>query len=999
MLLWIVPAWAQQTGAIRGMVYDADFDVPLAAAQVEIIETGQKTLTTDQGNYFIQDVPEGTYTVVFSKDGYARQVVADVVVMAGGRPTDRNASLGGDFTEMEEFVVQDIQIGGPTEAGLIELRIESPSLMDSIGAELMSQAGVSDVADALKLVAGASVADGRFAVVRGLPDRFVNTQINGVRLPTADLDKRAVELDLFPTSIVESIQVSKTFTPDQQGDASGGAVNILLKGIPDEPFIFKVSAGTSYNTNRPDDGEFPTYRGGGVDFLGFDDGRREIQNEWHQPGYGDGMYRGAVGVSRGEVPADYKWSVDLGGRHEFEGLTIGGFGTFFYDRGYSYVDDGVQDTYTFQPGLATLGIPGIDDPIDTAMPKLSGIDVQHGSLFDIEKGTEEVQWGALGTFGLEIADHSLSFVFMHTRTTTDTAILAEDTRSNTGAFPLKAFFVADPPLPYLRNETLQYTERTFQTVQVRGDHTLPTPEVGLESLFMILPPKLDWTLSTNKATFDEPDKRLFASAFTINEPAIDWRGVKPSEQIGFGNHQRIFKTIVESTDQLSFDATIPFRQWTDTEGYLKVGLFADRLNRGYTQESYTNSADPALVFSGGFDDFFSAVFPFEVHKVNPTDADLDYTGEQKINAVYWMLDLPLTPWFRLIGGVRREATDLSTQIDPDLDTPEFGRPLVVSTDGGGNFTLVDLRTQRAVTGDPTLGNTSIRQTDILPAIAFLFEPFEGLSLRGSYTETLARQTFKELTPVAQQEFLGADTFIGNPDLEIAQVKNYDLRVDYRPYRGGLVSVSWFRKDIKDTIENIVIVDDFTATYPVNFPEGQLEGWEVEVRQDLGQFVDWLTGVSVGGNLTLIDSQVQLPSWRTAQLAVGGFGLTSRDMIHAPDYLYNVFFTYDLERTGTQFSVFYSEQGERLLTGPGISGTGIAAALTPSTYEMPRGQLNLTVSQKLLDDHVSLKFSAKNLTNSKFETVYRSPFVGEDVTKTSYTKGIDLSFSVSATFEF
>ena len=119
------------------------------------------------------------------------------------------------------------------------------ALMDSISADLMSRAGASDAASALKLVAGASVQNGKSAVIRGLPDRYVSSQMNGVRLPTADEDKRAVELDQFPSAVIESIQVSKTFTPDQQGDASGGAVNVVLKSVPEENTI-KVSISTSF---------------------------------------------------------------------------------------------------------------------------------------------------------------------------------------------------------------------------------------------------------------------------------------------------------------------------------------------------------------------------------------------------------------------------------------------------------------------------------------------------------------------------------------------------------------------------------------------------------------------------------------------------------------------------------------------------------------------------------------------------------------------------------
>jgi hypothetical protein len=254
VLLAVLPrhalaAASAQSGSIRGVVRDSDFGAPLAAAQVMIVETGQRTSTTDQGNFVFGQVAPGRYTLVFTKDGYTRQVRADIVV-SPGQLTDLDVALVGEYTEMEEFVVQDmLQLGAGSEAALLKLRFQSPALMDSIGADLISRAGASDAAAALRYVAGASVADNNSAVIRGLPDRYISSQMNGVVLPTADSDKRAVQLDQFPAPVIESIQVSKTFTPDEPGDASGGAVNVRLKSIPSEG-IFQVKGQLGFNTRE-----------------------------------------------------------------------------------------------------------------------------------------------------------------------------------------------------------------------------------------------------------------------------------------------------------------------------------------------------------------------------------------------------------------------------------------------------------------------------------------------------------------------------------------------------------------------------------------------------------------------------------------------------------------------------------------------------------------------------------------------------------------------------
>src|SRR5262249_58743734 len=129
--------------------------------------------------------------------------------------------------------------------------------------------------------------DGTFAVIRGLPDRYVSSQMNNVVLPTADENKRAVELDQFPAPVIESIQVSKTFTPDQQGDASGGAVNVRLRGIPDTP-VFQFKNQLTYNSQVTGRSDFLTYQGRGVHFWGRDDGGRgaphgNLGTDQHRP--------------------------------------------------------------------------------------------------------------------------------------------------------------------------------------------------------------------------------------------------------------------------------------------------------------------------------------------------------------------------------------------------------------------------------------------------------------------------------------------------------------------------------------------------------------------------------------------------------------------------------------------------------------------------------------------------------------------------------------------
>ena len=978
---------AQEAGSIRGVVYDDDFDAPLALAEILIVETSVKTLTSEQGNYVFPQVAPGTYTLLFYKDGYTRQVRGNVVV-AAGRITEVDTALSGEFTEMEEFLVQEIAIAG-SEMELLKLRLDSPALIDSISADLMSRAGASDAAAALNLVTGASVQDGKFAVIRGLPDRYVNSQMNGVRLPTADEDKRAVQLDQFPAAIIKSIQVSKTFTPDQQGDASGGAVNVALKDIPDEN-IFHFKAQYGYNTQASGHSDFLSYDGGGLNYWGENDGRDIpfdlLGSNWP----------GAAGVSRADAPTDYKWSLDLGGKHEFDtGVKIGAFGSVFYERDSLFFDDGVDNSYW-------VLTPGAPMTPETTQGTPSDGDFKT-KLFDITQGTQSVQWGALGTIGLEMENHRVGMTYLYTRIAEDTATLAEDTRGKEYFFPgydpLDPLHLGNTPgnrsaAPYLRLETLEYTERTTGTFQLNGWHRLEIGEFGIDNLINFKPPEIDWTLAFSSADLHQPDKRQFgalwlAESFNPGAPPFippftapaTWLPFKPAANFTLGNFQRIWKDIAEESDQYFVNLKLPFEQWTSDEGFLKFGVFNDRLDRRFNQETFSNFNDPGASFLGDFDDYWSAVFPTENHPITdgPPFVDVDYDGNQKISAFYGMADMPLNSWLNVIGGARFESTSLSIVNHPEADATWFppGATAPVSLNPGD-------------------ADVDFEQDDVLPSIGLVLKPWDKVTLRGSYSQTVARQTFKELTPILQQEYLGGPIFIGNPELQMSALQNYDLRLDFTPYEGGLISGSWFYKDVSDAIEYVQRVASFTFTTPVNYPDGELSGFEFEVRQDLGTWFERLQGLSIGGNVTLIDSEVTLPEDEALGFESPAImaPMPTRDMTNAPEHLYNLFLLYGIEASGTQLALFYTVKGDTLVAGAGQS----SGNFVPNVYAQEYGTLNLSVSQKI-GKHFTLVFQAKNLTNPEIEEVYRSPYIGDDVLKTSYTRGIDLTFGLNAEFTF
>lgn len=1034
-------AYGQLAGSIRGRVTDKDFnDQPLAGVEVRVVQTDQSAVTDEQGAYLITDVPPGTYNLVFTRDGFVREVQTDVLVSAG-QLTEIGKSMSSEFTEMDPFIVQEIRLDTGSELGLIELRGETPAFIDSVGEAQLSAAGVGDAAGALSLIAGATVSDNK-PVVRGLPDRYVNSQINFVRFPSADRETRSLELDQFPTDVIDNIQVSKTFTPDQQADATGGAVNVVLKGIPDQD-ILKLGAGFTYNTNLAQADNFRSYGGGGLDFFGIDRGRRNL------PGASEGPI--ALGTSSADGPLEYSNDLTVAKRYEFpdSGWTAGGVLNLFRGHGGSYYDDGTEadllsQAYNIRP-LTTGERRRFFLPDTGERLNQPNGNPRSGNVFDITRSVEEIQWGGLFATGIENENNRINFVYLESNSIEDIAVVATDTRSRglvvDALNELDAELQADLPfgpfdsqfngldlppdtgedLAFLRNQTILRRERLIRSAQLRGEHTFAFfDEVPLNDseTFRLLPPEIDWIYAYSSAQRREPDKRVFTSflngsglpdsspARVVSAGNIPTIGVTGASS---GYAQRVWEAIQEDSNQIHLNLKLPFILPNNEEGMFKAGVFQDRVTRSFERDTFVTDGSvvsPSTVFAAipagvSFEDFFLSDNLTDAERSSFTTdnaSDVDYNGTYDIDAYYLMLDVPVLPILRMVGGFRVEQTAIGIQLD-DASIDQFAR----GADSSNNFVTNSLwfdfnngiRTVNSDTGQ-FLGDVDQQRTDLLPSLTFIFEPTEQLSFRVAYSQTIARPTFRELTVIRDQEFLGSTPFFGNDSLAFAEINNYDFRADYRPTPGGLISFSVFYKEIENPIEYITVVNDTIQPeaylVPVNFSQGTILGAELEVRQDLGDYFEELAGLSLGANGTIIESEVDIPELQRTDPT----GETSRPMLNAPDMLLNLFAVYRNQELGTELGLFYTVRGETLVAGSSPAA-GDLADFVPNVFQTQYDTLNFTVAQEL-GEYFKIKFSARNLTDPAIQRVYRSPVTPEAV-QGSFSRGIDLSISLSASFEF
>jgi len=289
-------------------------------------------------------------------------------------------------------------------------------------------------------------------------------------------------------------------------------------------------------------------------------------------------------------------------------------------------------------------------------------------------------------------------------------------------------------------------------------------------------------------------------------------------------------------------------------------------------------------------------------------------------------------------------------------------------------------------------DSDIEEVHFLPAIWFSYEIAENMNLKGAYSQTIARPTFREFAPAVQRDQIGGDLFAGNGDLEISEATNYDIRWEWFPNPGDVFATSFFYKHIEKPIE-LLLVDgggeDGEVLFPFNFEDADVWGAEFEIRKNLGFLSDALKYFSLGTNFTLIQSRVRVPDG--VQSSVERFGLRrDRQRLQGqPDWIFNANMTYSNPDWGTDFSTFFNWESDSLIAG----ASGGATTGSFDIYKEANFSLNMTLTQRI-NEHLKMKISAKNLFDPEIRTVYKIPGAGKRG-RSSYHKGMDFSVGISS----
>ena len=779
VLLVAAPAQGQELGTIAGQVIDEANAISLPGIPVELTGPVNQVEYTDlDGNYRFR-VPPGSYDLKVAFPGYAEQMVA--LDVEGGELTRVQVSLASNvFAEQVTVTAANLEAESSTAAAQLMLRMRAPAVQDNIGAIEMSANDDSNAADAMERVTGVSVVGGGSVFVRGLGERYSNTTLNGAMLPTTEPDRRVVPLDLFPTALIDSVQVSKTYTPDKPSQFAGGLVEIIPLKLPVET-SWEVGAGGGWNSATTGTRGL-SYPSGGREWTGFDDGARSL------PGIipdrkvirGGRFTNDEVGFLQSEIeqfgrafdnvwdpvdrdhPLDQSYSGLFGGRFG----NLGVVATLRHAQSSSFVDER-QTFFNVEEGGA--------------------IDVFNGP-YDFDISTYERTLGAVGNVAYQFTpNHRLSFDNFFTHLGTDQTRRFEGYNSD-----------ADTDL---RNRRLYFIDEQIRAHHVGGDHLFPGASNS----------RLEWKAAFSFADRAEPDLRETLYEF---DPAREAFVLADESQSGL----RQFNDQRDDSIEVSANWSTLFEQWGGLGTQVKFG--GGYLERDRVFESrrlrFTPRNVSGLDLSSPAEVLFTSANIGRAwqlkEETRPTDA---YDGTQEITSFYGMLDLPLTARWRLVGGARVESYKQTVDtFDP------FSRNVGGSTD---------------------IISSALDSTNVFPAANLVYALAYDQNLRFSYSQTVNRPEFREVAPFEFTDVVGGRAVVGNPNLDQSLIQNVDARWEWFPGAEEVVSASFFFKQFDTPIERVVEPTAQLRTSFANADAARNLGLELEGRKLLHEYV--LVGVN------------------------------------------------------------------------------------------------------------------------------------------------------------
>ncbi|MGJ8736727.1 TonB-dependent receptor [Zobellia laminariae] len=934
LLLFSFQLSAQDTGSIVGTLTDKELnDDPLPFANVVIKGTTIGTTSDFDGLYEISGLEPGTYIVSYSYLGYETVDIADVIIEAGKVTTVNVPMSASEGVSLDEVVVMTTARKDSETALLLDQK-KATEIKESIGAVELAKIGVSDAATATTKISGVTSSEASGDVfVRGLGDRYLSTTLNGLPIPSDDIDKKNINLGLFPTRVLQNVSISKTFAVDGSADEASGAVNITSRELSGSSEL-SVGVSGGVNSNVTKKGVYDNFKvspnSKNTDFGFYDQNlntQQLITNQGWNTLQQDNPMDYSMSIAAGKKFAD-KLSVFLSASHSRsfehrEGL--------FRQYRSNFIDDTITDATTFRKKIVNTG------------------------LLDITYLANEKNKIKSSTFFVNKLDE---YVFEGGRN--GEATIFEETAASEGLFQ------------FIRDQNTKQTR--LLVTQLIGRHQLGEKNT------------LHWAGGYNFLKADEPNRIRNEVNFDPDGNFVQLgrnggfqqrkssQNIEDIEYSGYIKDE--LKIIDEETRTFKMNFGVSYRNKERDFSSEFVGV----------EEQSTNAINPPSIDNLGSifrqSNFDAGLLEINLLGSNANGERKDlYLGTLDSKAAFFAFNVGLDKW-NFDAGIRYQSDEIKVTYDI------------------GNLS-------------PRTGESNQDYSNFYPSLNIKYTVNELHALRLAVSRTITLPEFKEIAPFSYVSPTGQISR-GNPDLIASKDINLDLKWEYFPSAGQLVSVAAFYKDISDPINRVRETGSAGIFSYFNSGEkAEIFGLEAETKLDLVKpILNDDDGSESGYDLNMVLNVTRM--WHQQDLKeiynengtlVRSFqykGITESDLQGASDWIFNTSLNFEAA-TENPFAASLSANyaSDKIYSlGVPTDQTNRDIFYDDAVVEKGFVVLNALISKEI-GEHIKISLTGSNLLNPEIKQtqLVRNPITEIETEQTvlSYTTGMDISLGLSYKF--
>ncbi len=917
-----VPHFREGWGIIQGTITDKDTGDPLIGANIWIDALTTGTTTNISGDYRLEQVPEGTYVVMISYIGYITQTIRDVQVNQK-EVTKMDISLAPSVMRLSDVVVQgtidvkNVDVQNTTELEMIDQIKTSNLIVTGISNEQIIRSLDFNASEVVQRAPGVTVVND-FINIRGLNERYNLVFLDDMIAPSSESDKRAFSFDMLPSNVIDQVLIYRSPAPELPGDFAGGIVKVETKNsVPARQIQLNVSS--QYRQGTTFDNVYSS-NGGDTDWLGFDDGTRQLPSSFPDRGGipfvnirdndlsstlpqtvadNAGLAR-QINSDWSLVPDDFSldqrvnlnyydsWKI---GKTRLNNLTAA-----FYSREHRAFER------QSQVGPATAG---------------------YGNVYTDSLAQIDSWVGVMQNFNLTIGKNtSVQFNNFFNNVAEDRTIVRDGVdKGGVGS-------TGDT----LRQVQFYWEERFLYSGQITATHEFGQSirhsikgGGGYSLIRQDIPNQRQYQVRRNES-FQPGTNQVFL---------VEEQGAEGLEYnlLNFQNTNEYTQTYF-----LDYKLELPNRI------HIKVGGFAELKERDFDNRFITIRPSPEIVFGEGIPQtgprrefVMSEIFAPENFRLDGTgllilEENLEGSSYNATNdmlagyiGVYW-------PFFEdklsVYAGTRYEWNELQLRTN-----------LLGLDDVNDEFANVDQLNRFW-----------------LPSVNLQYKFRDDMSIRAAYGKTLNRPQFRELSVFSYFDFDLNANIRGNANLIPAEIHNFDLRWEYYPGPSEWISAGLFYKDFSNPIEFYSLTTRGSIREnlaPFNSESAESYGMEIEVRKNLS-FLPFPQArhFSLLANFAWLDNEVDVD---TAIFEVFAPDLieSGRPLQGSANLVVNASLVYDNKLTGTTANLQYNVFGQRLF----LSANGFVSDI----YEMPRHMLDFNVRQRI-GRNFELQAGVKNILN-------------------------------------